>query len=287
MLGLPIRTELQSSEKAAEGLTASQSRDCPCVDPGAFREVSETLLLVAPEYAAVRALVLDYFASVRRSVTDDHIVFAFDKDMACSEGDVALAEQISLCLGLDAARRAAPQLWSGERPELLELFPELAWFRDTVFLWKMLLLPACECPPVQNWKASDSMLRWQYKPGPQQSRCFVPQGRTALAQAIEDWPRHLVTKNAQADHGNPSVLADCPAKGCALGEDQEERSANKVQDPLQPIPIHAHHDRQDQSREVEAVAATFPAEEGDLRNCRLGLEASCMMRQKAQLQDAL
>ncbi|CAE7799858.1 rpl-38 [Symbiodinium sp. CCMP2456] len=35
--------------------------------------------------------------------------------MACSEGDVALAEQISLCLGLDAARRAAPQLWSGER----------------------------------------------------------------------------------------------------------------------------------------------------------------------------
>ena len=26
----------------------------------------------------------------------------------------------------------------------------------------------------------------------------MPQGRTALAQAIEDWPRHLVTKNATA-----------------------------------------------------------------------------------------
>ncbi|CAE7805125.1 rpl-38 [Symbiodinium microadriaticum] len=112
---------------------------------------------VAPEYAALPRVhsywIISRVASsagVRRSVADDHIVFAFDKDMACSEGDVALAEQISLCLGgnqqycdqgrvgsLDAARRAAPQLWSGERPELLELFPELAWFRDTVFLWKM------------------------------------------------------------------------------------------------------------------------------------------------------
>ncbi|CAE7941586.1 ZFP36 [Symbiodinium sp. KB8] len=141
---------------------------------------------VAPEYAALRALVLDYFASVRRSVADDHIVFAFDKDMACSEGDVALAEQISLCLGLDAARRAAPQLWSGERPELLELFPELAWFRDTVFLWKMLLLPACECPPVQNWKASDSMLRWQHKKGRFEVHGF---GSTKLTpQASADHP---------------------------------------------------------------------------------------------------
>ncbi|CAE7254379.1 dsaVM [Symbiodinium natans] len=171
VVGLPVE-EAQEGGKTPR-LQGSRNIENAGVDPGAFREVSETLLLARPR-------------GVRRSVADDHIVFAFDKDMVCSEGDVALAEQISVCLGLDAARRAAPQLWTGERPELLELFPELAWFRDTVFLWKMLLLPACECPPVQNWKASDSMLRWQYKKGRFEVHGF---GSTKLTpQASADHP---------------------------------------------------------------------------------------------------
>eukprot|EP00434_Breviolum_minutum_P025505 symbB.v1.2.022536.t1/scaffold2007.1/size92683/1 len=141
----------------------------PCsafgVELGEFHSASETLLLVAPEYQALRTLVLDYFDSVSRCVAAEHMIFSFDKSMACSEGEMTLVEQIGLCLGLDAAKRDAPRLLTGERPELIELFPELAWFRDTVFLWKMLLLPACQCPAVQKWSSADSLLKWQYRKG--------------------------------------------------------------------------------------------------------------------------
>eukprot|EP00434_Breviolum_minutum_P015396 symbB.v1.2.013566.t1/scaffold963.1/size148485/6 len=42
------------------------------------------------------------------------------------------------------------------------------------------------------------------------------------------------------------VLADCPQKGCPIREDQEERSADQVQDQVQQVPLHSDHDRQDQ-----------------------------------------
>lgn len=134
-----------------------------CLDPGAYREVSESLTLVAPEYASLRALTLDYFDSIRRVTSDDHVIFQFDQTMECTEGDRRFIEQVGLCLGVDAARREAGLLITGERPELSELFLELSWFRDVVFLWKMLLLPNGAGPAIKNWRATDSILNWRWK----------------------------------------------------------------------------------------------------------------------------
>ncbi|CAK8986138.1 unnamed protein product [Durusdinium trenchii] len=191
--------------------------DGPCqpfgVEPGAFQEASETLLLVAPEYQALRTLVLDYFDSISRCVTNDHMIFSFDKGMMCGEGDCELVEQIGLCLGLDAARREAPQLLTGERPELLELFPELAWFRDTVFLWKMLLLPACQCPAVQKWRASDSSLKWQYKKGRFEVIGFqttlTPEAKASkpgFLQGVLRWFGQYESDKKSLSRASPSVL---------------------------------------------------------------------------------
>jgi hypothetical protein len=133
------------------------------LDPGTFAEISETLLFVAPEYSALRALVLDYFHSIRQTLDDSHVIFQFDRSMACSEGDRTFVEQVGLSLGVEGAHREAPMLITGERPDLIELFLEFAWFRDVVFLWKMLLLPTgVECKKGL-WRASDSILQWSWK----------------------------------------------------------------------------------------------------------------------------
>ncbi|CAL1170137.1 unnamed protein product [Cladocopium goreaui] len=62
-----------------------------------------------------------------------------------------LVEQLSLSIGLDPSPSAAQwcfvwaeQALTGERPELIDFFPELACLRDAVFLWKVLLLPPGE-----------------------------------------------------------------------------------------------------------------------------------------------
>ncbi|CAE7697283.1 unnamed protein product [Symbiodinium sp. CCMP2456] len=141
----------------AEGPTAMFG-----LDPGGFEKASESLLLVAPEYASLRSLVLDYFTSIRRSLSDDHVVFSFDKSLHCGDGDRKFIEQIGLSIGVPAARREAHLLITGERPELLELFLELGWFRDVVFLWKMLILPSGSGPPEGTWRATDSILQWSW-----------------------------------------------------------------------------------------------------------------------------
>jgi hypothetical protein len=131
------------------------------LDIGSYREASDTLLLVAPEYQALRTLTLDYFQSIRERIADDHVIFQFDSSMACSEGDRSFIEQVGLCLGVEGARRDAHLLITGERPDLSELFLELFWFRDVVFLWKMLLLPVDAGPELKTWRAADSTLQWR------------------------------------------------------------------------------------------------------------------------------
>ncbi|CAE8611402.1 unnamed protein product, partial [Polarella glacialis] len=154
---------------------------------------------------------------IRQQLRADHVIFAFDQEMSCSEGDFAFVEQIGLCLGLDGARREAPLLLSGERPELLELFPELAWFRDVVFLWKMLLLPACDCPAQRNWRLSDSLLTWRWERERFEVRGFGAKLSPELASGARTsrgflhgvlrWFDQYQSENKTLSQADPSVLA--------------------------------------------------------------------------------
>ncbi|CAJ1380920.1 unnamed protein product [Effrenium voratum] len=123
---------------------------------GTFRETSEALLLPQPELAMLRAQALDYFQSLESE--GSHAIFNFDQAMTPSSADRLLVEQLSLSIGLDAP---AHSLLTGERPELIDFFPELGWLRDAVFLWKVLLLP-----PSDDKAARPSMslapLQWKW-----------------------------------------------------------------------------------------------------------------------------
>ena len=60
------------------------------------------------------------------------------------------------------AKHEAHLLITGQRPDLVELFLELAWFRDVIFLWKMLLQPVNVGPDQKNWQSTDSLLQWSW-----------------------------------------------------------------------------------------------------------------------------
>ena len=52
---------------------------------------------------------------------------------------------------------------TGERPELLLLYPELGHFRDLVFLFKLFMCPAMSMLPERGrWRAADARLRWRH-----------------------------------------------------------------------------------------------------------------------------
>ncbi|CAE7259970.1 unnamed protein product [Symbiodinium microadriaticum] len=152
---------------------AAGGHQSPCkpflLDSSTFRETSEALLLPQPELALLRAQVLDYFQSLttlatsssrgsmnakrlfrqltRVKETQEHetqYLFTFEKGMALGPADRLFVEQLGLSIGLESAGPSAHLLLSGEQPQLLDFYPELAWFRDAVFLWKVLLLPPAD-----------------------------------------------------------------------------------------------------------------------------------------------
>ena len=55
---------------------------------------------------------------------------------------------------------------SGEDPSLTELFPELATFRDLVYITKVMMAPHAEhLPEMRAWTAADARLTWRWKDG--------------------------------------------------------------------------------------------------------------------------
>ena len=203
-------------------------------------------------------MVLDYFDSVQRCVADDHLVFRFDESLGCGAGDTAFVEQVGLCLGLDGARREAPRLITGERPELLELFLELQWFRDVVFLWKMLLLPIEEGPEQRNWRIADAALRWHWDgkrfvvKGFGTSLCPKPRTeRKGILGNMLAWFGAYGSESKALSRASPSVLAgsevrteddvlflkSLPSFGGALGPADSELLLTYLTAPYLRVPL--------------------------------------------------
>ena len=52
---------------------------------------------------------------------------------------------------------------SGEDRTLLDVFPELGYFRDINFMLRLLMVPAGKTlPQLRRWKSTDAALRWHY-----------------------------------------------------------------------------------------------------------------------------
>ena len=132
---------------------------------GHFAVVSETLAMSTPALAAARATVLDYFESQARTgaVVDEHVLFKFEESMAMGEGERRLLTQVCLQMGLAHDAATLPLYLSGEVPWFLDLYPELGYFRDLVFMFKAMQAPSTEgLPDLRAWLPTEAALSWTY-----------------------------------------------------------------------------------------------------------------------------
>ncbi len=113
------------------------------LDVGMFVEASEELLLPSPELCTCRSAVLDYFTCLRSRVPDEHVLFSF-KQQPGVDPVLGLLSQMCWEIGFPSGDDLGKYI-SGERGEVLDMYPELAIYRDVTFLWKWLC-----CPPNSN-----------------------------------------------------------------------------------------------------------------------------------------
>jgi hypothetical protein len=135
------------------------------IDIGDFAAESEALLLLDPYMAVVRAQILDYLEQQRAAVTEDHVIMNFHLSSSASAGDIRFVDQ--LCVQMGFMREGSPSVVaaeyiSGNNAEIIDHYPELAAFRDIVFLLKLFMVPALDLlPPLKRWRMRDSVLKWE------------------------------------------------------------------------------------------------------------------------------
>jgi len=134
------------------------------IDIGDFAAESETVMLRDPYLAVARTQTLDYLEQQRAAVADDHVVMNLHLSNAASTGDAVFIDQLCVQMGFlregNSSERAAEYI-SGSTSEIVDHYPELAAFRDIVFLLKLFMVPSLDLlPPLKSWRMRDSMLTW-------------------------------------------------------------------------------------------------------------------------------
>ena len=128
-------------------------------DLGTFEEESEYLKLSTPESAVARTQILDYFHQMKKVVSPDHMLFSFERGCDCHPADKSFADQLCLQMGFKRGESALDL--TGPTRGILQLFPEIAFFRDIVFMFKLVMVPTLEMlPEVKCWEPEEAVLSW-------------------------------------------------------------------------------------------------------------------------------
>jgi hypothetical protein len=140
----------------------------------AFVVTSEDVLCLAPEHSACRSNILDYFAGQRSRVPDDHVLFPLEYyagEAAGTAGKGAQAQQHQcasallmrqLCWEMGFANDDHLLYVTGQRSDIIDLYPELEVYRDVTGMFKFMTLAAPgRLPDVQQWFAKDAKMQWR------------------------------------------------------------------------------------------------------------------------------
>lgn len=156
-----------------EGPTAPFS-----IEAGSFETLAANMPIFDAHLAALRCLCLDYLrgSSLMMDGTKRPTIFNFDKSMMPMKGDLTLIEQLSIQLALQRpfppTERSlvsnAATLLSGKNGMLLEVLPELEYFRDIIFYFKHSVSGKAATPTdvAENftWLPHHATLNWTTKP---------------------------------------------------------------------------------------------------------------------------
>ena len=127
---------------------------------GKFAYESEYLQFTTPETVSARTQVLDYFNDMTKIVRRDHVMFDFDRSNAVGRGEKRFFHQLCLHWGFDMQN--LDLYISGENPEVYDNYPELSYFRDLIFTFKLVMVPSSDSlPELYPWEPRDAALTWK------------------------------------------------------------------------------------------------------------------------------
>ena len=139
------------------------------VDTNAFAAESSCLKFVEPELVTCRCMVLDYFHSLRTSTNSSSnggasVLFKFVGGVGLGQGEELLLRRLCVHMGYPCNDvHAVGKYLSGENRALIDVYPELGFFRDINFMLRLLMVPSNEhLPRVTKWKSTDAELTWSY-----------------------------------------------------------------------------------------------------------------------------
>lgn len=101
-----------------------------------FERESERCQLYTPELAVARTQLLDYFGDLQRAAPAENRLFRFERSMELGVGEGRLLSQLATQLGFAKDEASLGAFLSGQDSAMVDLFPELATFRDVVFMLK-------------------------------------------------------------------------------------------------------------------------------------------------------
>lgn len=127
-----------------------------------FALQSQMMQFVDPNLVAIRTKVLDYFNAQRESFKPEYLIFNWEQSMGVGN-EIKLFER--LCWQVGFPTEDLPSYLTGDnnQTELLDFYPELKCYRDTVFLFKYMMAPNVEAfPEVRPWMQKEARLHWKY-----------------------------------------------------------------------------------------------------------------------------
>jgi len=133
---------------------------------GPFAVEAEYLRFHCPERTARLTQILDYFHSLKRTISKDHMIYRWEDEsaggMSFGVGEARLIDQVCLQMGIS---RDVPEYLAkyhtGEHREFVDSYPEMRSLRDILFMFKLLMAPTSDAlPELARWKPIDAALDW-------------------------------------------------------------------------------------------------------------------------------
>lgn len=148
------------------------------IEAGSFETLAANMPIFDAHYTSLRFLCLDYLRgnSIKMDGSKRPTIFNYDRAMTPMKGDIQLIDQLSIELALPrpypptpkACNSNAASLLSGKNGLLLEVLPEMEYFRDIIFHFKHSVSGKAAAPSDVGeeftWLPHHATLNWSTKP---------------------------------------------------------------------------------------------------------------------------
>ncbi len=108
--------------------------------------------------------MLDYFNQQRKVIPDDHLIFNWETSTEFGNTR-QLMVQVCADMGFLDDPNYLPLYLSEELTEVMDFYPEFAYYRDIIFTFKYMMAPTSDAfPPIKPYLAKAARLYWTYIP---------------------------------------------------------------------------------------------------------------------------